>query len=171
MESENLIRHELRDLMEQYQNLFSIPIYRTSEINQIVDCSLLIIKTRDGIQEAEKGSFVESFINNDLESAVENADPILLNAICFFVYVKNNYNISHEESIKNQIKRIHKRATEIVESNLDWDDKYALIFSDDISSKVFKLCHLEYYDPDTTYEEDTLAFYRALTQKIECYDE
>ena len=57
-------------------------------------------------------------------------------------------------------------ANEIFDSNLPWDTKYDLIFSDDISIRIFNLVDLsEYYDPDTSYEADVTAFIEALNRK------
>lgn len=51
---------------------------------------------------------------------------------------------------------IYHKAKEIFESTKTWDEKYDLIFSDNISKKVYHL--FDWYDPDTTYEEDVTAF-------------
>jgi hypothetical protein len=63
--------------------------------------------------------------------------------------------------------RIYERAKRIVRSDLEWDQKYDMIFSEEISKKF----RLDYYDPDTSYEEDVRAFMDALdshmnTQRI-----
>lgn len=57
--------------------------------------------------------------------------------------------------------RIYERAKRIVESNeIDWDDKYDLIFSEEISQKF----NFDYYDPDTSYKEDVEAFISAFDE-------
>ena len=61
-----------------------------------------------------------------------------------------------------EIKRIYDRANKIVASDLDWGKKYDLIFSDDISKKV----RFNYYDPDTSYREDVLAFMDGFDEYI-----
>lgn len=61
----------------------------------------------------------------------------------------NSY--KEKENIFIKAKRIHS-------SDLTSEEKYDLIFSEDISQK-FKL---DYYDPDTSYEEDVDAFMNAL---------
>lgn len=58
------------------------------------------------------------------------------------------------------------------EENVDWDLKYDMIFSENISRKVFSLLKelgspLDYYDPDTSEEEDVKAFSDALKEKME----
>ncbi len=50
----------------------------------------------------------------------------------------------------------------IVESDASWKIKYNLVFSDDISAKLYLTGLMpDYYDPDTSYKDDVLAFYRA----------
>lgn len=61
-------------------------------------------------------------------------------------------------------------AIRIYDSNLPWDTKYDLIFSENISRKIFSLVRLDYYDPDTTYEEDVKAFISALKEKAGIHD-
>ena len=46
-----------------------------------------------------------------------------------------------------------------------WKDLYDFIFSEDISKKIYEAFpDFHYYDPDTTYEEDVLAFIRAFDE-------
>jgi hypothetical protein len=65
------------------------------------------------------------------------------------------------------LKTIHENANRIFNSEASWETKYELIFSDAISEKVFRELRLDYYDPDTTYEEDVTAFMNAFNQKME----
>lgn len=53
-----------------------------------------------------------------------------------------------------ELRIIYQKAYKIFESDLDWNTKYDLIFSADVSRKV----KFEYYDPDTDYEDDVKAF-------------
>jgi len=57
-------------------------------------------------------------------------------------------------------KVIYEKAKRIIASDLDWEEKYDIIFSEEISSKF----SLKYCDPDTSYEEDVLAFMDALDE-------
>ena len=57
---------------------------------------------------------------------------------------------------------LNLEAHEIINSNLSLNVKYDLIFSDDMSAKV----KLDYYDPDTSYEEDVLAWIGALDEYL-----
>ncbi len=53
-----------------------------------------------------------------------------------------------------ELKDLHKRAKKIIASGLDWEEKYNLIFSDEISSKV----KFDWNDPDMDYEDDVKAW-------------
>ena len=64
---------------------------------------------------------------------------------------------------------IYKTIKEIVYSdNIDWVDKYGAIFNNNVSGKWYKLVdyRFEYCDPDTSYEEDVMAFYIAVKNYI-----
>lgn len=66
-----------------------------------------------------------------------------------------------------KILKLNKKVNEIYNNNnLDWEEKYDKIFSDKISKKVFSLTSLNYYDPDTSYEEDVTAFVNAFNGYI-----
>lgn len=56
-----------------------------------------------------------------------------------------------------ELKEVYKEAKEIFGSSISWEAKYDLIFSDRISKKV----SFSWYDPDTSYEEDVMAFMDA----------
>ena len=66
-----------------------------------------------------------------------------------------------------KLLELHDNATQIVNSDLSWEAKYDLIFSANLSRKVFDIAiGFDYYDPDTTYEEDVMAFYYAFTEYL-----
>ena len=81
----------------------------------------------------------------------------------------------------NEYERFIQRATEmeadireeeswVVISNAYWETAYEAVFgtSKDVHSALRALnTRLEYYDPDTTYEEDVRAFVDALREKVE----
>ena len=70
--------------------------------------------------------------------------------------------MNYEEELK-----IYERAKRIIESDLEWREKYDMIFSEEISRKV----KFDYYDPDCDYEDDTMAFYKAFSKWNDCdYD-
>lgn len=71
------------------------------------------------------------------------------------------------ENIREFI-RLADTAKAIRDSGADWETKYDLIFSDDISVAVRRTgVGFDYYDPDTSYEEDVRAFVDALVAKAE----
>lgn len=72
-------------------------------------------------------------------------------------------------SLQNQIKRFIRLADEalrIKESNVSWETKYALIFSYNVAGEIRKThIDFEWYDPDTSYQEDVVAFVNAVTER------
>ena len=59
-------------------------------------------------------------------------------------------------------KKIYEKAKRIIASDLEWEEKYDMIFSEEVSHKF----SLDYYDPDTSYEEDVIAFMNALDEHM-----
>lgn len=71
-----------------------------------------------------------------------------------------------------QLKKLQKEANEIYNSDIPWETKYKLIFSKNISRKFNELIeeineHFSYYDPDSNYDDDVIAFMSAMNEKIE----
>ena len=60
----------------------------------------------------------------------------------------------------HELVKMKQRIHRIINSELEWVDKYDMIFSDEISKNF----HLDYYDPDTSYEEDVLAWVDAFDE-------
>lgn len=58
---------------------------------------------------------------------------------------------------------LYNRAKRIIASDLEWEDKYDMIFSNEISKKF----SLDYWDPDSSYEDDVMAFMSALHKYME----
>lgn len=69
-----------------------------------------------------------------------------------------NYKLNCKE-----IDKIKNNVEKIMGSELSWEIKYHLIFSNDIARKV----NFEYLDPDSSYEEDVLAWYKAFSEHYE----
>lgn len=65
-----------------------------------------------------------------------------------------------------EIIEINNKAQQIIHSEIEWEEKYSLIFSENISRKVFNTINLDYYDPDTSYQEDVFAFTSALDEWV-----
>jgi len=62
--------------------------------------------------------------------------------------------------------QISREAREIANSEADWETKYDLIFSADISQTIFFLgISFDYCDPDSSYEEDVMAYVNAINAK------
>ena len=64
------------------------------------------------------------------------------------------------------LNELNDIANKIYKSNLDWEQKYDLIFSDSLSKVVFNEIYIDYYDPDTSYKEDITAFVNAFNEKM-----
>jgi hypothetical protein len=54
---------------------------------------------------------------------------------------------------------------QIAESDASAETKYDLIFSEDLSLTLGQIFRFDYYDPDTSYEEDVQAYVLALREK------
>ncbi len=65
------------------------------------------------------------------------------------------------------LKELHRQATKVHQSDLTPEQKYDFIFSESISRKVFAECRMDYYDPDSSHEEDVQAFMNAFDEKME----
>lgn len=66
-----------------------------------------------------------------------------------------------------ELASLRDRAVRILNSDAEWKTKFDLVFSDDLSLKVWELDPgFDYYDPDTTYEDDVRAFVDALQERV-----
>lgn len=71
-----------------------------------------------------------------------------------------------------RIYDLHKKAQQIVASDMSWEQKYDLIFNQEMSKEVFAWFKnfgfpMDYYDPDSSYEEDVCAFMHAFDESVE----
>lgn len=66
------------------------------------------------------------------------------------------------------LKSIYDSCHQVINmNNVSWEAKYDFVFSEIMSKTVFKIApDFDYYDPDTSYEEDTTAFVSALEKYI-----
>jgi hypothetical protein len=55
----------------------------------------------------------------------------------------------------------------VVESDLGWETKYRLVFNQACSGQIREMVALDYYDPDEGYEQDVMAFYRAVRERAD----
>lgn len=72
--------------------------------------------------------------------------------------------------MKSIEKLITKLENAVWNPELSWDQRYHIVFSSQISLPIIKRFHetginLDWYDPDSSYEEDVLAFYYAVKNK------
>ena len=103
------------------------------------------------IVESNQGDYlsVEEFVNyvNGLEREVDHRIPAAPDAVSEFIDLAD-------------------QAVAIRDSDASWETKFHLIFSADIARAIYDTgMHFNYYDPDTSYEEDTLAFVQAAQEK------
>lgn len=73
--------------------------------------------------------------------------------------------LTHSEALFIQLA---EKAVAIRNSGRAWEEKYDMIFSEQISKKIAATdVRIDYYDPDTSYEEDVNAYVNALIEKVE----
>ncbi len=58
--------------------------------------------------------------------------------------------------------RLAEYAIQVAESKADWEVKYNVIFSEDVSKRLLELSDFDWCDPDGSYEADVTAFIEAL---------
>jgi len=74
---------------------------------------------------------------------------------------------------EHNILALIKKAEAIRDDELlSWEDKYNLIFSNNVSTKIYKELKdynikFEYYDPDQDHEDDINAYINALKENEE----
>lgn len=111
----------------------------------------------------------ESYYSNNKEDHIQqfsnNLNNITLKLQKIFLSELQNPDLSYLKKLIDYVKRI-------THSDLDDKMKYELIFSKNISDKISFLfdrlnIQFDYYDPDTSYEEDVLAFHYALQEQLE----
>jgi hypothetical protein len=112
----------------------------------------------------ELNVFVEDYIKKNHSQYSDKAQEEMRKAILAGYYFAKGSNEPVDENSFDFIKSIYDKAKKIYEAeDLDDEEKYDMIFSDEISRKV----SFDYYDPDTTYEEDVAAFMRGFEEYIE----
>lgn len=89
MNSQDL-KDKILKIAENNPNFFIKPINDSEILMHIVNISISIIRTRDS-SGYNGGGFVQSIIDNDLESAVGKADSDCINALQFFVHIKQYF--------------------------------------------------------------------------------
>lgn len=85
MKTEDVYYQSVRNFLERYE-------IEASE--HIVDVAVSVMRTRDGVWQG--GSFVQSIIDNDLESAIGRADNDCVKHLKTFVLLKRNCFVDSE---------------------------------------------------------------------------
>jgi ATP:corrinoid adenosyltransferase len=112
----------------------------------------------------ELNVFVEDYIKENHSQYSDKAQEEMRKAIRAGYYFAKGSDEPVDENSIEFIQRIYDKAKKIYEAkDLEAEEKYDMIFSDEISRKV----NFDYYDPDTSYEEDVAAFMRGFEEYIE----
>lgn len=68
-------------------------------------------------------------------------------------------NQSEYEELQNFYEKLSKWEEEAVLGELSWEDLYDIVFSKKVSKQICEILpNFTWYDPDTTYQEDVVAF-------------
>lgn len=63
---------------------------------------------------------------------------------------------------------IADQADRVVAADIPWKTKFSFVFSDAIAGAVRDIgIQVDWYDPDTSYEEDVMAYVNALREKAD----
>lgn len=66
---------------------------------------------------------------------------------------------SEYEELQNFYEKLSKWEEEAILGELSWEDLYDIVFSEKVSKRIYKILpNFSWYDPDTTYQEDVVAF-------------
>ena len=66
---------------------------------------------------------------------------------------------SEYEELQNFYEKLTKWEEEAALGELSWEDLYDIVFSKKVSKRIYKILpNFRWYDPDTTYQEDVVAF-------------
>lgn len=122
--------------------------------------------------------FIENYLRENHPHTNHIEQEKITNAIKAGYYFAKGASQSNSESLDNTdidfsddknnwlLNQLYAKAKQIFEAkDLDWSEKYDMIFSDKISSRVNHL--FDYADPDTSYEEDVTAFMNAFGEYVE----
>lgn len=67
----------------------------------------------------------------------------------------------------NNLKDVARQNSRYDEDSGVWAQLYDVVFSENVSKKIFKRFKFDYYDPDTSYREDVCAFIDAFNEYAE----
>lgn len=69
----------------------------------------------------------------------------------------------------NTYLHLYRIADAVFESDISWETKYDLIFSQELSVPMTELGNLDWYDLDSSYQDDVRAFMSAARYRAEEY--
>lgn len=76
--------------------------------------------------------------------------------------IVNDYEYFILKKLQETIDRAYDKVVESECSEEAWEALYHFVFSDRVSNKIYEILpNFEWYDPDTTYQEDVCAFIGA----------
>lgn len=153
--------------------LDKITIEKVSEVGELLIRAAAVLGTLSLEQQAQLQQATDGCLPDSLAFAIQGARSISPE-------VENSLRTHPPKGLVNQIElgsqneilALAKRARNIVDSKLSWKDKYDLIFSQSISQPIFRFfksmnLDFNYDDPDSSYEDDVLAFVRALESRLQ----
>lgn len=124
----------------------------------------------------ELNHFVENYIKENHPEISDTENNKIANAIRAGYYFSKGSEPTQNDGDDGVSKVEHEnltllntilqKANSIFDSKeLEWEEKYDMIFCDKISTRVYHLFY--WYDPDTSYEEDVTYFMRAFNEYVE----
>lgn len=153
--------------------LDQITIEKVSEAGELLIRAAAVLGTLSPEQQAQLQQATDGNLPDSIAFAIQGARSVSKE-------VENSLRTHPPRGLVNQIEiggqnellALAKRARNIVDTSIPWKDKYNLIFSESISKRIFaifKLMNLgfDYDDPDSDYEDDVLAFVRALESRLQ----
>jgi hypothetical protein len=131
-----------------------------------VECeSPFEIRHEDGsfaTQNAAKIVMADIIKEHSPQNSVHSVQEVIANLVAINDYVQNIV-------INALAQDMDKK--EDWQRGADWDSVFGLLFNEDTSTAAFAALRsigneLDYYDPDTSYQEDVMAFANALNEKV-----
>lgn len=125
------------------------------------------MEKKDQLQNKFKSYILDNIVKG-YEMEFKTVNPEMLESLADHCKALSK-EFSELENEQGKAPELFNLMKAIVENpNLDWDEKYNFVFSEHISKQIFKaLPELSYYDPDSDYQDDVLAFYNAVKNELE----
>lgn len=82
--------------------------------------------------------------------------------------IVNDYDYFILKKLQETIDRAYDKVVESECSEEAWKALYHFVFSDRVSHKIYEILpSFEWYNPDTTYQEDVCAFINAFRREMD----